>query len=77
MNSFSMTQANYLQEVEITEMLSVKILGSEGFCGLKITKKIIAVPKHMSCVLEVQSSVLLITKVHFYLTFNQNSVSNF
>lgn len=83
-DSFSMTQANYLQEVEITEMLSVKILDSEGFYLLtqwpkneKKKKWMIAVPKHMSCVSEVQSSVLLITKVHFYQTFNRNSVSNF
>lgn len=38
-DSFSMTQANYLQEVEITEMLSVKILGSEGFYLLTLWPK--------------------------------------
>lgn len=55
--SFSMTQANYLQEAEITEMLSVKISGSEGLYLLTLCPKnnknmykwMIAVPKHVMC----------------------------
>lgn len=52
-----MTQANYLQEAEITEMLSVKISGSEGLYLLTLWPKnnknmykwMIAVPKHVMC----------------------------